>query len=98
VAAEAPAGSITNLDAPRGGIEVRLRATPPFAGLRASSFLAPFGAALGNPEMAGRQTVRAPFGAALGNPEMAGRQTVRARTKNAFFDVKESESKTASVL
>jgi hypothetical protein len=48
--------------------------------------------------MAGRQTVRAPFGAALGNPEMAGRQTVRARTKNAFFDVKESESKTASVL
>jgi hypothetical protein len=40
----------------------------------------------------------APFGAAPGNPEVTGRQTVRARTKNAFFDVKESESKTASVL
>jgi len=69
----------------------------PFSRLRASSavhryasaqtlyFLAPFGAALGNPEMTGRQTVRAPFGAALGNPEMTGRQTVRAMGKNAFF-------------
>ena len=68
-----------------------------YASAQPIDFLAPFGAALGNPELAGRQTVRAPFGAALGNPELAGRQTVRARTKNAFFDVKESESKTASV-
>jgi len=51
--------AIPDLSTTRGGTQVRLRATPPFAGLRASSFLAPFGAALGNPEMAGRQTVRA---------------------------------------
>jgi hypothetical protein len=51
--------AIPDLSTTRGGTYVRLRATPPFAGLRASSFLAPFGAALGNPEMAGRQTVRA---------------------------------------
>ncbi|MGA3117169.1 MAG: hypothetical protein ABSF90_22350 [Syntrophobacteraceae bacterium] len=49
-----------------------------YASAQTLDFLAPFGTALGNPEMTGRQTVRAPFGAALGNPEMTGRQTVRA--------------------
>jgi len=56
-----------------------------YASAQTLDFLAPFGTALGNPEMTGRQTVRAPFGAALGNPEMTGRQTVRAMAKNAFF-------------
>ncbi|MGO9020953.1 MAG: hypothetical protein ACLQVJ_21630 [Syntrophobacteraceae bacterium] len=56
-----------------------------YASAQTIDFLSPFGAALGNPEMAGHQTVRAPFGAALGNPEMAGHQTVRAMAKNAFF-------------
>ncbi|MGO9022042.1 MAG: hypothetical protein ACLQVJ_27200 [Syntrophobacteraceae bacterium] len=64
---------------------LRPEAAPMYASAQPIDFLAPFGAALGNPEMAGRQTVRATFGAALGNPEMAGRQTVRARTKNASF-------------
>ncbi|MFZ0929898.1 MAG: hypothetical protein WAN11_14935 [Syntrophobacteraceae bacterium] len=56
----------------------RPEAVPVYASAQPIDFLSPFGAALGNPEMAGHQTVRAPFGAALGNPEMAGHQTVRA--------------------
>ncbi|MGA3115336.1 MAG: hypothetical protein ABSF90_13000 [Syntrophobacteraceae bacterium] len=42
-----------------GGGTGRISTLRPFSRLRASSFLAPFGAALGNPEMTGRQTVRA---------------------------------------
>ena len=66
--------AIPDLSTTRGGTQVRLRATPPFAGLRASSFLAPFGAALGNPEITGRQTVRAMAkNASSPNGNLAGR-------------------------
>jgi len=64
-----------------------------YASAQPLDFLSPLGAAPGNPEMTGRQTVRAPFDAALGNPEMTGRQTVRARMKNAFLTSKNPNRK-----
>ncbi len=59
-----PARIATACGGGRTRISTLREAAPMYASAQTIDFLAPFGAALGNPEMAGHQTVRAPFGAA----------------------------------